>query len=125
MTQRGDSIEVPYGWVIVFGSVAIHAIGLGSPIILWVALKPIAADFDWPRAVPSLAYSLMMIGAGTGGIAMGWWMDKKGILSPVLFGSVMIGVAHWSPVNPRGDGAFTSPMACSSDSWASPRYSLP
>ena len=92
MTQRDGSIEIPYGWIVVFGSLTLNTIGLGSPIILWVALKPIAADFDWPRAVPSLAYSLMMIGAGAGGVFMGWWMDKKGVLSPVLFGSVMIGL---------------------------------
>ena len=92
MAQREGSVETGYGWVIVFGSLAIHAIGLGSPIVLWVALKPIAAEFDWPRSVPSLAYSMMMIGAGAGGIMMGWWMDKKGVFQPVLFGAVMIGI---------------------------------
>ena len=92
MAQREGSVETGYGWVIVFASLAIHAIGLGSPIVLWVALKPIAAEFDWPRSVPSLAYSMMMIGAGAGGIMMGWWMDKKGVFQPVLFGAVMIGI---------------------------------
>ena len=92
MAQREGSVETGYGWVIVFGSLAIHAIGLGSPIVLWVALKPIAAEFDWPRSIPSLAYSMMMIGAGAGGIMMGWWMDKKGVFQPVLFGAVMIGI---------------------------------
>ena len=92
MAQREGSVETGYGWVIVFGSLAIHSIGLGSPIVLWVALKPIAAEFDWPRSVPSLAYSMMMIGAGAGGIMMGWWMDKKGVFQPVLFGAVMIGI---------------------------------
>jgi MFS family permease len=92
MAQHEGSVETGYGWVIVFASLAIHAIGLGSPIVLWVALKPIAAEFDWPRSVPSLAYSMMMIGAGAGGIMMGWWMDKKGVFQPVLFGAVMIGI---------------------------------
>ena len=31
-----------------------------------------------------------MIGSGIGGVAMGWWMDKRGIMSPVLFGSAML-----------------------------------
>jgi len=92
MAQREGSVETGYGWVIVFASLAIHAIGLGSPIVLWVALKPIAAEFNWPRSVPSLAFSMMMIGAGAGGIMMGWWMDKKGVFQPVLFGAVMIGI---------------------------------
>ena len=90
MSQSDRSIEVPYGWVIIAVSLTIHTIGLAAPTILFVALKPIAADFDWPRAVPSLAYSLLMLGSGIGGVAMGWWMDKRGIMSPVLFGSVML-----------------------------------
>ena len=92
MAQRDGSIETPYGWIVVFVSLSIGTIAIGSPIVLWVALKPIAAEFDWPRSVPSLAYSMMMIGAAVGGVVMGWWMDKRGVLQPVLFGSVMIGI---------------------------------
>ena len=71
-------------------SLAVHSIALGAPTILFVALKPIAADLDTARAVPSMAYSLLMIGAGVGGIAMGRWMDRYGVMQPVLFGSVML-----------------------------------
>ena len=90
MGRQGPSVETPYGWVIVFASLALHSISLGAPTILFVALKPIAADLDTVRAVPSLAYSLLMIGTGIGGIAMGRWMDRHGVMQPVLFGSVMI-----------------------------------
>lgn len=90
MGRDGPSVETPYGWVVVFASLALHSISLGAPTILFVTLKPIAADLDTARAVPSLAYSLLMIGAGVGGIAMGRWMDKRGVMQPVLFGSVMI-----------------------------------
>ena len=92
MIRREDSIEIPYGWVVVFVSLALHTIALGAPNILFVALKPIAADLGSLRSVPSFAYSLLMIGAGVGGIAMGLWMDKRGIVHPVLFGSTMIGL---------------------------------
>ena len=71
MISREHSIEVPYGWVVIFASLTIHTIGLAAPTILFVTLKPIAAEFDWPRAVPSLAYSLLMIGSGIGGLCRG------------------------------------------------------
>ena len=90
MGRQGPSVETPYGWVVVFASLALHSISLGAPTILFVALKPIAADLGTVRAVPSLAYSLLMIGTGIGGIAMGRWMDRHGVMQPVLFGSVMI-----------------------------------
>nr|MBC8451699.1 hypothetical protein [Rhodospirillaceae bacterium] len=92
MIRREDSIEVPYGWVIVIASLLLHSIALGAPNVLFVALKPIAADLGSLRTVPSFAYSLLMIGSGVGGIAMGLWMDKRGVIQPVLFGAVMIGL---------------------------------
>ncbi len=84
------SIEVGYGWVVLAASLAIHTIGLGAPTVLFVTLKPIALEFDWPRAGPSLAYTLLMIGSGVGGVAMGWWMDRRGVMRPVMFGATMI-----------------------------------
>ena len=92
MTQRADSIEIWYGWVVVAASLMIGTIAMAAPNILFVSLKPIAADFGWPRAGPSMAFSLLMIGSGVGGIAMGWWTDKRGVMQPVLFGSVMVGL---------------------------------
>lgn len=83
-------MEVWYGWVVLAASLAIHTIGMGAPTVLFVTLKPIALEFDWPRAGPSLAYSLLMIGSGVGGIAMGWWMDRRGVMYPVMFGATMI-----------------------------------
>ncbi len=140
MTQRDASVEVPYGWVVAGGSLAMHTIGLGAPIVLWVALKPIAAEFDWPRAVPSLAYSMMMIGAGAGGVAMGWWMDKRGVFQPVLFGSAMIGVgalvasqsdSRWSLyvangllIGLLGKSAMITPLIANATHWFDRRRGL-
>lgn len=89
-SQPHSSVEVPYGWIVIGASLLLHSIGLAAPNILFVTLKPIAADLGSARWVPSMAYSMMMMGAGVGGIAMGWWMDKRGILQPVAFGSMMI-----------------------------------
>ena len=87
---RSSSVEVRYGWVVVWASLVLNGIALGAPTLLFVALKPIAADLGGERWVPSFGYSLLMVGTGIGGIAMGWWMDKRGILQPILFGSAMI-----------------------------------
>ena len=58
------SVERPYGWVVAVVSMAMMTIGSGAPYLVVVALKPIAAEFGWPRAVPSLCYALVMLGAG-------------------------------------------------------------
>ena len=63
----------------------------GGMFLLVVSLKPIAAEFDWPRTVPSLAYALFFAGTGLGGIAMGYWFDRSGAGPVTLFGLTMIG----------------------------------
>ena len=30
-----------------------------------------------------------------GGLAMGWWLDKRGVMEPVLFGAVMIAMGSF------------------------------
>ncbi|MBT4487326.1 MAG: MFS transporter [Rhodospirillaceae bacterium] len=102
MSQQNGSIEVQYGWVIIFVSLLIHSIGLGAPNVLFVTLKPIAAEMGSDRAMPSLAYSLMMLGTGIGGLGMGWWLDKRGVMEPVLFGAVMIGLGSFLAAQSMG-----------------------
>jgi MFS family permease len=73
----------------------------GSSHLIIVSLKPMADLYGWPRWIPSLAYSALMIGAGVGGIFMGLWADKTNIRWPAMLGSVMTGggviVASYAP----------------------------
>lgn len=140
MIRREDSIEVPYGWVVIFASLALHSIALGAPNVLFVALKPIAADLGSLRTVPSFAYSLLMIGAGVGGVAMGLWMDKRGIIQPVLFGAIMIGlgailagqsesrwnlyVANGILIGLLGKSAMIAPLVTNATRWFDRRRGL-
>jgi MFS family permease len=89
------SVERPYGWVVAVVSMAMMTVGAGAPYLVVVALKPIAAEFGWPRAVPSLCYALVMLGAGCGGILMGRWADRAGILPPALLGALAIPFGAW------------------------------
>lgn len=82
-------------WVIAGASFLVLALGGGSHYITVVALKPIAAEFDWPRTVPALCYSLSMFGMGLGGIFMGRWSDRVGVALPVGLGVCMIAAGAW------------------------------
>lgn len=80
-----------YRYFVVAGSAIILVVGTGAVYLLVTALKVIAAEFDWPRTVPSIAYSASYIGAAFGSIAMGFWLDRRGIGGPSLLGATMIG----------------------------------
>ena len=79
-------------YAVLAASLLFLMIGTGSVYFLVVALKLISAEFDWPRAVPSMAYSLQYFGAGAGGIFMGYCLDRTGMGIPALLGATMIGV---------------------------------
>jgi len=76
---------------VLVASVLFMIVGTGSIYFLVVALKLISAEFEWPRAVPSVAYSLQYFGAGFGGILMGYILDRAGLGIPALIGASMIG----------------------------------
>ncbi len=74
------------------GSVALLFVSGGGMYLIVVALKVVALEFGWPRAVPSFAVSLLFIGSGLGGIVMGWVVDRVGFGAPALVGAVMAGM---------------------------------
>ena len=103
------SVETWYGWVVIGASLLIHTVSLAAPTILFVVLKPLAAEFETPRAMVAMAYSLLMIGAGGGGVIMGLWMDRRGVFQPVLFGSCMVALGAF--VASRADSPLTLYLA--------------
>jgi len=78
--------------MVLAASLLFMLIGTGSVYFVVVALKMIAAEFQWPRAVPSLAYSLQYFGGGIGGILMGHLLDRSGMGKPALVGASSIGI---------------------------------
>ncbi|MGE0420148.1 MAG: MFS transporter [Acetobacteraceae bacterium] len=85
-----SSVETRASWVIAVVALIILAVAYGAPLITAVALKPIAVDLDTPRSAPALASSLAYLGAGLGGILMGYLTERIGIRIIVMFGAVMI-----------------------------------
>ena len=83
--------DEPAGQIYVLvASVLTLLIGSGAMFLVVVALKPIAAEFSWPRQVPSLAFSLQFLGAGFGGFFMGRVLDRYGMGPPAIVAALMI-----------------------------------
>tara|TARA_Y100000588_G_scaffold375116_1_gene451074 strand:- start:254 stop:1516 length:1263 start_codon:yes stop_codon:yes gene_type:complete len=67
-----------FRFFVLASSLTLTFVGSGSLFLITVTLKDLAAEFGWPREVPSLAFSLQFIGGGLGGILMGYLLDKVG-----------------------------------------------
>jgi MFS family permease len=84
------SIETRASWVAAFATLGVLSISYGAPLILVVALKPIAAELGTPRSVPAMAAALASFGTGLGGIPMGWMAERVGVRAVTAFGGVCI-----------------------------------
>ena len=88
--------------LLIVASVWLLAVSAGGMYLVVVALKPLAGEFGWPRAVPSFAYSAQFIGSGFGGLLMGYLLDRFGFAIPALVGAVMVstGAIFVSTIDP-------------------------
>lgn len=87
-----DAIESPYAWMRLAVSLLLMTIGGSGMYSITVVLPRIQADFSANRADVSLAYTLMMIGFGIGGVLMGRLADRFGVMVAVLVGAVGLGL---------------------------------
>jgi MFS family permease len=56
--------------------------------VISVVLPSVQKEFNVARADASLPYTLLMIGFGVGGVFMGRLADKRGVMLPILVGTV-------------------------------------
>jgi MFS family permease len=84
------SVETRTSWVVAMAALVVLSMSYGAPLTTVVALKPIATEFGATRSAPALAVALTFIGAGGGGIAMGWLAERIGVRWVVIFGATMI-----------------------------------
>lgn len=119
------SIETRASWTAAFASLAVLFVTYGAPLLVVVALKPIAAELALPRSAVALASSLMWLGTGIGGILMGWLAERIGIRRVGLIGAAGIAsgmalsawgglwglyVGHGLLIGLLGNGCFQAPL---------------
>jgi MFS family permease len=84
------SIETPYSWIRLLATITLSTLGCVGLWSLAVALPAVQADFGVQRAGASLPYTLTMIGFMVGGITVGRFADRFGILPPFAGGTILM-----------------------------------
>jgi MFS family permease len=90
MSFPNPSVESKSSWVVASIALLIMTVSFGSPWIMIVALKPVAAEFGGARSIPALASALAWFGQALGGILMGRAAEVFGVRWTAIFGAVMI-----------------------------------
>ena len=81
-----------YAWMRLGVVLLLMTIGSGAMYVIPVVLPALQSEFGIARADASLPYTLLMLGFGLGGIAMGKLADRFGVMWVVLIGAVGLGV---------------------------------
>ncbi len=89
--MHSHAADSRYAWTRLAITLALMTIGSGAMYVVSVVLPAVQAEFGVARADASLPYTLMMLGFGLGGIAMGKLADRFGVFVPVLVGAVGLG----------------------------------
>lgn len=87
MSSRIDSREA---WVVAAMALVVASICFGAPLIVTVAMQPVAADLGGYRSIPAAALSLAALGTGIGGLTMSWLAERIGYRRVVMLGAVMV-----------------------------------
>jgi MFS family permease len=88
----GHAPDSRYAWQRLGLVLALMTIGSGAMYVIAVVLPAVQGEFGVARADASLPYTLMMVGFGLGGIAMGRLADRFGVMVVVLIGSAGLGL---------------------------------
>jgi len=85
------SVESRRSWIVATVALCILGLSYGAPLVTVVALEPIAKSLGTDRSAPALAVAMTYIGAGGGGIFMGWLSQRIGVRVIVMACGAMIG----------------------------------
>jgi MFS family permease len=122
-----------YAWTRLMATLALMTIGSGAMYVIAVVLPAVQAEFGVARADASLPYTMMMVGFGLGGIALGKLADRVGVMWVVLIGAVGLGsgyvlagsagslwgfsVAHGLLLGAFGSAATFAPLVADTSLW--------
>jgi len=122
-----------YAWMRLIAVLLLMTIGSGAMYVIAVVLPAVQAEFGVARAEASLPYTLMMLGFGLGGIAMGKLADRFGVMLVVLIGAAGLGsgfiaagmagsltwfsLAHGVLLGALGSAATFAPLVADTSLW--------
>ena len=75
-------------------SLLLMTVGSSGMYTVSVVLPAVQAEFGIARSEASLPYTVLMIGFGVGGVLMGRFADRCGVMWPLLVGAVGVAVGY-------------------------------
>ena len=87
-------VDSAYAWLRLLAAALIGTIGNVGMWSVVVVLPAVQAEFGVDRGAASLPYTLTLLGFGFGGVIAGRFADRHGVMFPVLFGAIALGLGY-------------------------------
>ncbi|HWV81360.1 MAG TPA: MFS transporter [Hyphomicrobiaceae bacterium] len=87
-------VDSAYAWLRLVVAALIGTIGNVGMWSVVVVLPAVQAEFGIDRAAASFPYTMTLIGFGFGGILAGRIADRHGVMFPVMYGAIALGLGY-------------------------------
>src|SRR5690349_19215917 len=141
MSERGQhTSDSRYAAARLVVAVVLMTIGAAGMYVVPVALPAVQAEFGVARAEASMPYSLLMLGFGLGGLLMGRFADRYGVMMPLMLGGACLGmgfvlagnapsiwvfnIVHGLLIGLLGSSATFSPLMADTSLWFDKRRGI-
>ncbi len=87
-------VDSGYAWLRLFAAALIGTIGNVGMWSVVVVLPAVQAEFGIDRAAATFPYTMTLIGFGFGGVVAGRIADRHGVMLPVMYGAIALGLGY-------------------------------
>jgi MFS family permease len=87
-------VDSAYAWLRLVAAALIGTIGNVGMWSVVVVLPAVQSEFGVDRAAASFPYTMTLIGFGFGGILAGRIADRHGVMFPVMYGAIALGLGY-------------------------------
>ena len=87
-------VDSAYAWLRLAAAALIGTIGNVGMWSVVVVLPAVQAEFGIDRAAASFPYTATLIGFGFGGVLAGRIADRHGVMLPVMYGAIALGLGY-------------------------------
>ena len=85
-----ESIETGYSWLVAFASLVTLALAMGANYLAIVGVPFFERDMGWSRSAATAVYTATTLGAGVGGIVMGYVAARLGVQRALILAAAAI-----------------------------------
>lgn len=90
--QAESSVETRYSWIVAIASLATLALAMGANYLAVVSVPFFEADMGWSRSASTSVYTATTLGAGVGGMVMGYYAGRAGVQAALTVAAAAIAV---------------------------------